>query len=272
MLEPSLFPRESLGVRLRSDPPGVTEIAARTHPAILLHVGPSVHVGCDRGGRKYRGVTVHGDVDIVPPGTPCRWELKQKDTVLLLGPSVELINTVAEEAGMDSKRVDVVNRFQTRDPQIEHVGWALKAEMESGYRGGRLCFDSLAMGLAVSLIDRHSSVPACGERPKMSMSGRRMREAIGYIEDHLGGDLSLKEIADAVGISVSHFKAAFREAAGIPVHQYVIQRRVERAKTLLANKEMSVGRVALETGFAHQSHLAHHMRRLLGVTPNSLRS
>ena len=272
MLEPRLFPRESLAVRLRADPSGAIEIPARTHPAILLHVGPSVHVGCDRGGRKYRGVTVHGDVDIVPPGTPCRWELKQKDTVLLLGPSVELLSTVAEEAGLDPKRVEVVNRFQTRDSQIEHIGWALKAEMESGYRGGRLCFDSLAIALAVSLLDRHSSVSPHRERPRMSMSGRRMREAIGYIEDHLGGGLSLKEIADAAGISVSHFKAGFREAAGIPVHQYVIQRRVERAKALLANKELSVSRIALETGFAHQSHLAHHMRRLLGVSPNSLRS
>ncbi len=271
MLEPRLFPRESLTVRLQSDPAGVIEIGARAHPVVVLHVGPSVHVGCDRGGRKYRGVTVHGDVDVVPPGTPCRWELKEKDTALILGVSADLMKIVADEAGVDPKRVDVVNRFQTRDPQIEHIGWALKAEMESGYRGGRLCFDGLAMALAVSLLDRHSSVSAHRERQKMSMSGRRLREAIGYIEDHLGSELSLKEIADAAGISVSHFKLAFRQSVGIPVHQYVIQRRVERAKALLTDKEMSVGQAALEAGFAHQSHLAHHMKRLLGVTPRSLR-
>ena len=52
---------------------------------------------------------------------------------------------------------------------------------------------------------------------------------------------------------------------GMAVHQYVIQRRVEFAKTLLLREEMSVAEVALEAGFAHQSHLARHMRRALGL-------
>jgi AraC family transcriptional regulator len=55
------------------------------------------------------------------------------------------------------------------------------------------------------------------------------------------------------------------------VHQYVIQRRVELAKTLLLRGEMSITEVALAAGFAHQSHLARHMRRALGMPPRAVK-
>ncbi|WP_163284644.1 helix-turn-helix transcriptional regulator, partial [Enterobacter hormaechei] len=69
---------------------------------------------------------------------------------------------------------------------------------------------------------------------------------------------------------ISHLKALFRQTMGMPVHQYVIRRRVERAKALLLAGEMPISQVALAAGFAHQSHMAHCMKRLLGVTPRQV--
>jgi AraC family transcriptional regulator len=105
---------------------------------------------------------------------------------------------------------------------------------------------------------------------KGGLSGRRLRQLIGFIEDNLGSNLSLETIAQAVGLSASHCKTAFRASLGQPIHQYVIQRRIERARTLLCEGKQSISQIALETGFAHQSHLAFHMRRVLGVSPGSL--
>ena len=51
----------------------------------------------------------------------------------------------------------------------------------------------------------------------------------------------------------------------------LVIRRVEHAKSLLGDTELPISRIALEAGFAHQSHLARHMRRVLGVSPNALR-
>jgi AraC family transcriptional regulator len=177
----------------------------------------------------------------------------------------------ALESGVDPAKVEIVNRFQMRDPQMEHIGWALKAEMESGYRSGRLYFDSLGTAMAACLLDRHSSVSRASRIENQGMSGRRLREVLSYVEDNLGRELSLKEIADTAGLSVSHCNTAFRKSIGMPIHQYVIRRRVERAKTLLREGEMSISQIAIEAGFAHQSHLAYHVRRLLGVSPMSLR-
>ncbi|MBV8260851.1 MAG: helix-turn-helix transcriptional regulator, partial [Paraburkholderia sp.] len=87
---------------------------------------------------------------------------------------------------------------------------------------------------------------------------------------HLDERLTLEALAVLVDLSVPHFKALFRETLGMPVHQYVVRRRVERARVLLVEGRLSLSQVALEAGFAHQSHMAHWMTRLLGTTPLAL--
>ena len=60
-------------------------------------------------------------------------------------------------ASDDPARVEIVSRFQMRDPQIEHIGWAVKAEIEAGCPGGRLFLDSLGLALATRLLHQHST-------------------------------------------------------------------------------------------------------------------
>jgi len=180
-------------------------------------------------------------------------------------------NCAAEELGVGRNRFEVVNCFQVRDSQIEYICWALKAEMERGYPTGRTFLDSLSMALAAALVRCHSSLASVQNPSNTSMSGHRFRQALSYIEGNLQQDLSLNEIAQAAGVSASHLKATFRQLTGVPVHQYVIRRRVERAATLLAQGKLSISEVAQEAGFAHQSHLAKHMHRLLGCSPKAVR-
>lgn len=262
------------GVRLLTDAPGRVEISALRDTIVAIHVGASVHATCRRSGYTHRGTIVHGDVEIIPAGTPSVWEVKDKDTYLSLSVSPEILNTVAEQLDLDPRRIEIKNRFQVRDAQLESIGWALKAEMESGYPSGQLYVDSLAVSVAARLVSCHSSVSpmsVSAGKPIRRMSGRRLREVLIYIEDNLSQNLSLAEIAAVAGLSVSHFKSLFRESVGIPAHQYLIRRRVERAKSLLGEGKMSISQIAFETGFAHQSHLARHMRRVLGVSPKALR-
>lgn len=214
---------------------------------------------------------MHGDVDIVPAGIPSRWEMKERDTALILNVPLGLLRLTAEQAGLDPERVELVNRFQMRDRQIEHIGWAVKAEMELGFPNGDLYLDSLATALSVHLIRRHSVVGGDNGTLKGGMPGQRLKRVLSYIEDNLTAELSLVEIASIAGISVSQCKAAFRESVGLPVHQYVLERRVDRARALLSEGELSISQIALETGFSHQSHLAYHVRRLLGVSPTAIR-
>ena len=256
---------------LLSDPPGVTEVPGLRNTRISIHVGPSVQVACRRGGSYHRGRAVHGDIDIIPAGMPSLWEVNATDTFFTLSISPELLSMVAEEFDCDPGRIEIRNRFQVREPQLENLGWALKAEMECGYPCGRLYLDSLAIAVATRLVRCHSSLSREPRKIQGRLSDRRLRRALDYIEANLGQNIALADIAAVVGLSASHFKLLFREAVGLPVHQYLIRRRVERAKSLLSEGKLSISQIACETGFAHQSHLARHMRRLLGVSPKALR-
>src|SRR5580700_11881510 len=262
---------ENLRLSLISDQPGIVEFLGSPMVVVSLHVGPSVAVDCRRGGERHRGTTIHGDLEIIPPDLGGVWELKARDTALVIGLKLRVLERIVEESGGDPGKLRVFNRFQARDLQIEHIGWALKAEMENGYPSGRAYMDAMATGLAARIVRNHSSLARASRPMKAAMPGRKLKAVLGYIEDNLGRDLGLGEIAAAAGLSVSHFKTLFRKSLGMPPHQYLLRRRVERAAMQLRSGNLPIGQIALENGFCHQSHLALHTRRVLGVTPQELR-
>jgi AraC family transcriptional regulator len=263
---------ENLRLSLISDKPGLVEFLGSPRVVVSLHIGPSVAVDCRRAGQRHRGTTIHGDLEIIPPNLGGVWEIKSPDTALVIGLKLGVLQRMVEESGGDPQKLQVFNRFQARDAQIEHIGWALKAEMENGYPSGRSYMDALATGLATRIVRNHSSLARPHRPLRAAMPARRLKAVLGYIEDNLGRDLGLGEIAAAAGLSVSHFKTLFRKSLGMPPHQYLLRRRVERAAMQLRSGNLPIGQIALENGFCHQSHLALHTRRVLGVTPRELRN
>jgi AraC family transcriptional regulator len=261
----------SLAVCLRSYPAGRIESPASPNTWVAILVGRSVRVSCRGDGLSHRGVAVAGDVHVVPAGMPTLWETQGTVTSLFLRVPAALLERVAGDAESGAAAAEIAARFLTRDPQIEHIGWALKAEIENGSPNGSLFRDSLGTALASHLLVRHSSRSVRFRPVKGGLPGPKLKRLLTHIEDNLDGALTLGNLADVAGLSASHLKALFRQSMGIPVHQYVVRRRVERATTLLRSGNLSSSEVALATGFAHQSHLARQMRRLLGVTPTAVR-
>ena len=155
-----------------------------------------------------------------------------------------------------------------RDPQIERIGWMMQAEAHEHYPGGRLFADSLAAALAARLLVLQTR--RAGPVERRALPPWRLRRVLEYIEAHLEAELTLAELATVAGFSLSHFKAMFKQATGVPVHRFVLERRVERARLRLLEGRASVTQVAAETGFAHASHLARCMRRVLGASPSQV--
>jgi AraC family transcriptional regulator len=98
-----------------------------------------------------------------------------------------------------------------------------------------------------------------------------LRRVSTYIEEHLAEDLSLSALAAVAYLSPYHFARLFKASTGSAPHQYVIGRRIERAKLLLSTTKWSLTTIAHTVGFAHESHLALHFRRLTGLLPSSFR-
>ncbi|HEX4809572.1 MAG TPA: AraC family transcriptional regulator [Bryobacteraceae bacterium] len=266
--------RTSQGVafQLRRDAMGTLDVPGLDMALISIHVGAPAKMECRRDGKQYSGTAVHGDIDIIPVQTPSRWEMHDdNDMALLMSLPHTLLLSVAEDCGLDPARVEIRNRFQIRDPELESLSWAVKREIESEFSSGRLYLDGLALALSSRLLAQHSSQAKPRVERIDGLSGRRLKQVLSFIEERIADDLSLEQIARATGMSASHMKMQFRAAIGVPLHRYVMQRRVERAKTLLSNDGLSMAEVAAAAGFAHQSHLARHMRRALGVPPRAMK-
>ena len=98
-----------------------------------------------------------------------------------------------------------------------------------------------------------------------------LRTALDYVGDNLAEDLTHSGIAREVNLSPYHFARMFKRSTGLSPHQYVVRRRIERAKELLTNTDLPVGVVARRVGFASSSHFAQQFGRIVGVAPSALR-
>lgn len=98
----------------------------------------------------------------------------------------------------------------------------MKAEMDSNYESGPLYLDSLATALASRLVHRHSSALRANTTKSMGgLPGAKLRELLAFIEDNLGSELSLRQIAAVSGLSVSHCQREFRQSVGVSIHRHI---------------------------------------------------
>jgi AraC family transcriptional regulator len=258
---------DGFAVQLRSDSSGVLDIPEFPNALVSIHIGRAARMSCNRGGVNHTGSAVHGDIDIIPANLPALWRMHdENDRAVLMSLPVTMLQTVAEENGFGARDVELRNRFMVRDRQLESIGWAMKSELEMGSPSGELYLDGLALSAAARLVAAHSSV-AVAEPRRGGLDGRRLKRTLEFIEAHLSEELSLMRLAAVTEMSVSHFRAGFSESIGTSVHQYVIERRVERAKSLLMREGQTIAEIALAAGFTHQSHLARHMQRSTGFSP-----
>lgn len=251
----------SLDALVSPVPEGVFPSPVDDRHVLCLHLGEPVPVSYRWESHERQGVRLHGQFCVVPAGASTRWILSRPATSLLLRLSPAVLRDTAEAMGMSACGDAPAPAIHVRDAQIERIGWMMKAEARDGHPGGRLFADSLAATLAARLLALGSRRPAPTMESRNALPAWRLRQVLDYIEAHLDQDLALADLADTAGFSVSHFKSLFKRTVGMPAHQFVLRRRVARAQAYLRDGRMSRTQVALETGFAHPSHMARCLRR-----------
>ncbi|RPE79972.1 AraC family transcriptional regulator [Vulcaniibacterium tengchongense] len=254
---PLLPPAGDILVERFATRPGPVALEPVAEHRIKVHTGAPVTGTCH--DRRFR--YAHGDVDLLPAGSADRWQEDGPSDSVMLRFAPALLARAADELGLDGARAALPLRHQLRDPQIQHIAWALDADQRAGRPGGRLYADGLAQALLGYLLMRHrAATPAA-----RGLSRPQLQRVAEFIEAHLDEDLSLARLAQVAGLGVSHFKTQFKRATGMPAHAYVVRRRVERARALLLRRDRTAAQVAAEAGFAHQSHMVRCLRKALGA-------
>lgn len=257
---------QGFGAELVNVSAGLHRIPAFGYHRVGVHVGAPVRARCLCNERRYSRIQAHGDADVIPAGLDGQWSDDAACTIFSVWIGEAFAQRTVEQLSLKSSDAQLRAQFQLRDPRFQHLAWALRAELEADDASDPLYAESLCTAMVVRLI---GAAPALENR-RRTLAPKTAARVIEFIEAHLDQRLTLSELAALAELSVPHFKVLFRETLGMPVHQYVVQRRVERARTLLLRGKLSASQIALDTGFAHQSHMAHWMGRLLGVTPREL--
>lgn len=208
-----------------------------------------------------------GTITVVPAdaqNSAC-WDTEHRFIALIF--ESNLLTQHIAESHVDD--IELLPTLSHPDPLIHSIGSALKAELESNGLGGRLYVDSLVAALMAHLL-RHYSAQKC-TFPTFSsgLPKSKLKQVIEHIYHHLGQDLTVAQLALIAQMSPNYFSGLFKQSTGLTPHQYVLRCRIDRAKQLLLQGELSIAEVSYCLGFTHQSHFSHHFKRLVGSSPKA---
>jgi AraC family transcriptional regulator len=190
------------------------------------------------------------DVAITPVGLPQHWRWHSDFDALNLFISPTLIEEVSKDIIKgDGGSICLMECNGIAAPLISAIGLELLRELETGCINGKTYVDTLTQALAAHLIVHHSTAKCTSTSTLVQPDNARVRCAVDFIEAHLGEQLSLPIIASACNLSVSHLCAVFKHTVGMSVHQFVIHRRVERAKILLKSSRNHFLRLHMKLAF-----------------------
>jgi AraC family transcriptional regulator len=238
----------------------------RHRMTVFLDQLPPVLVQVEQGPTRELSPAAPGTLSYCPPDVTLR-SVTPAARFIQVAWDADLYSALLPELGANPIRFETLPHLH--DPLLGQIATTLTQEVEDGF-ADRILVESLGTALCIRIAERfvgHLPLPTT-----KGLSPVRLRRVRDYVEAHIDEELSLTVLANIACLSPYHFSRSFKEAAGMGPQRYVIQRRLERAKTLLRRTHQPLAQIAQEAGFADQSHLTSIFRREIGVTPGRFRA
>jgi AraC family transcriptional regulator len=182
------------------------------------------------------------------------------------------LNAVADEANVP--RIGELHYkpgVGALDATIQHIALTLLPALRMPGQVVRLFTDYAMLAFAVHIAQTYGEMRTVSRPPIGGLASWQEKRAKEMLASDLTGKISLREVAMACELSVSHFSRAFHKSTGFPPHAWLLQARVELAKTMLRKRDVSLSEITKACGFADQSHFARVFTRRIGLSPRAWR-
>jgi AraC family transcriptional regulator len=209
----------------------------------------------------------NGRVDVIPAFLShwTNWDREVEFSVIAICPT--LLNQTTQE--LMQREIELIPQLAIDDLVIQQLALALKLEIQTGCMSGRLYGELLGTALAARLVQNYAVSKPSLKFQANGLPQSQLERVIDYMKANLTQDLSILDLATLASMSESHFSRSFKQSVGIAPYQYLMQQRVERAKQLLEQQSMAISTIALDCGFANQTHLTKVFRQMTGMTPKA---
>jgi AraC family transcriptional regulator len=242
------------------------------HVLILVTKAPiEMAVMCD--GFKRDSPPPTGSITLFPAGSVRDWRWRGTVDSLQIALDAELLGKVAAQSfGIELSYTSIEPLNSFTQPELRNTMQTVQSELILGRIGGSLMIESLANILAVQLMRHVFGIRQPTRRALAPLPQRQLAMVVDYMMANLSGSPTLEQLAVLVHRSPYHFARQFKAATGLPPHQYLTTRRVERAQDMLRRRgNVNLGEIAIAVGFYDQSQLSFHFKRIVGVTPGQFR-
>ena len=200
--------------------------------------------------------------------------LQEKPAILLPNPFDTLVlhvtQSALDEIAYAHKRPRVerlVWPLGHLDPVVYHLGKTLVASLDQPNHTSKVFLDHVLHALNCHFVCSYGGLRISAPRSRGGLSPLQMRRATEFLEAHLDGNINLEQVARVCDLSVSHFSRAFRQSFRRPPYRWLLERRVARAKDLIASSHMPLAEIAIQSGFGDQGAMNRSFKKILGVTP-----
>jgi AraC family transcriptional regulator len=227
---------------------------------------------CPTTSGRTQSITItHGHTHVGDARLPLWVRYSASPSFFALALDEAFVTEISQKAFEHGDDFAIRTSVGVQDPVIARLGTLGRRELSEGGPGRRLYLEGLATMLTVHLLRSYGSPERSPIPHRGGLAPRQMRRVLDYIDAQLRDDLGLVELATIAGLSPHHFVEAFKISVGKPPHQFVLERRVQRAVELLRDSDRTIAEIAHAAGFSSQSHLTANFRRVTGLTPGRFR-